>query len=289
MEKLRNLTTVYLYFLTKIKNPRISVTQFFSVQNVYESDNPVRWLLQDAYNMQIISKPEIFCNTGVSVDLEKTDKNQLELLRECKKDPLSTYAIALCGDWSFLRVRKGASELRFADRVIPSYPAEVIPCEIGFTEKGLLPEDRYPHGWDDIDWEVYSIMKDPSISFTEAVRRSHKEGLGLSRATIKRHFKKILKYCKVQMNFFPEGYEGYEQVFFTFKTEYELGLHNALKKLDRTSFLWKVNDFIVLNLFVNKYCATVRRFKELEEGGLIQNLKVSIPNRHYTPFEEDFD
>ena len=91
------------------------------------------------------------------------------------------------------------------------------------------------------------------------------------------------------MNFFPKGYKGYERLLLTFRTEYEVGLYDALKKLDRTSFLWKVQDFIMLILFVDHYCATVRKFKELEENGLIRDLKVSIPNRHYTPFEEDFD
>ena len=289
MEKIRNLDTVYLYFSAKLKNPRISVTDFFPAQKKYASDSALRWLINDAFNMHIISKPEIICNTGVSVKLLNTCKNQLELLKECKNDPKTTYAIALCGDWSFIRVRKGASDLRFADRVIPTYPAETTPQGITFKEKGKLKNDSYPHGWDEIDWEVYYLMKDPSISYTEAIRRSKKGGLGLSRKTIKSHFKKILKDCKIQMNFFPRGYKGYEKIFFTFRTEYEVGLYEVLKRLDRTSFLWKVQDFIALTLFVEHYCTTVRHFKELEENGLIHDLKVSIPNRHYTPFEEDFD
>jgi len=289
MAEIRNLNTVYLYFSTKLKNPRISVTDFFPLQNAYESDSALRWLISDAFKMNIISKPEIFCNTGVSVELLNTCDNQLKLLQECKEDPKTTYAIALCGAWSFVRVRKGASDLRFADRVIPTYPSKITPHEISFNEKGKLENDPYPHGWDEIDWEVYNIMKDPSISYTEAIRRSKKEGSGLSRKTIKSHFRKILRDCKLRMNFFPKGYYGYEKIFFTFHTEYEVGLHKALQKLDRTSFLWKVQDFVILTLFVERYCATVRHFKELEENGLIRDLKVSIPNRHYTPFEEDFD
>ena len=259
------------------------------MQNAYESDNALRWLISDAFKMGIISKPEILCNTGVSVEFLKPCGNQLKLLKECKKDPKTTYAIALCGDWDFVRVKKGASDLRFADRVIPAYPSEVTPHEISFNKKEKLKNDPYPHRWDEIDWEVYYIMKDPSISYIDAVRKSKKEGMGLNRKTIIRHFEKILKSCKIQMNFFPRGYKGYEQVFLTFRTEYEIGLYESLKKLDRTSFLWKVQDFIVLNLFVDRYCATVRHFKEMEENGLIRDLKVSIPNRHYTPFEEDLD
>ncbi len=291
MQKFRNLGTVYLYFLNILKNPRISVTDFFSLQNVYESDDGLRILINDASKLGIISKPEIICNVGVSFEFLKPCENQLRLLKECKNDPVITYAIALCGDYDFVSVRKGASDLKFMDRVCPTFPSKATTCEIAFGEgkKEKLQEDRYPHGWDDIDWEVYYLMKDPSIPLTEAIKKSRKEGTGLDRKTIRKHFEKILKDCRIQMNFFPKGYKGYEQLFLTFRTEYETGLYSALRKLDRTSFLWKVHDFLVLNLFVDHYCATVRHFKELEEIGLIQALKVSIPNRHYTPFEVDFD
>jgi hypothetical protein len=289
MDKFRNLGTAYLYFLEKIKNPRITLTEFFKIQDTYESKRGLGWFIEDIFKQKIVSNPEIFCNSGLSVELMKTSKNQLELLKECKKDSKCTYAIALCGYWSFIKVRKGASDIRFADRVIPSYPSEIAPYRLYFSKKGKLKSDLYPHGWDDIDWEVYYIMKDPSISFTKAIKESKVHGSGLSRPTIKKRFKKILNDCKVRLNFFPKGYEGYDKIFFTFKTDYEIGLYNALKKLDRTSFLWKVKDLIVLNLFVNHYCKTVRHFKEMEENGLIHRLKVSIPNRHYSPFEEDFD
>jgi len=288
MHKLRHLDTVYLYFLHKLKNPRITVTDFFTYQSAYESDNSLRWLINDAFREKVISQPEIFCNVGVSVDLLSTVDNQLKLLKKCRNDPKTTYAAALCGAWSFLRVRKGASDLKFANRVVPSLPGITTSHKIKFSEKGKLKDDLYPHGWDEIDWEVYYIMKNPSISFTEAIRISKKEGTGLSRKTIKKHFKKILEDCKIQMNFFPWGYGHYDKILFTFKTKYEIGLYDSLKKLDRTSYLWKVRDFIILTLFVEHYCKTVRSFKELEENGLIQNLKVSIPNRHYSPFEEDF-
>jgi len=287
MKELRNLKTVYRYFLECLNNPRIPLTDFFKIQNAYSSENPLRALLNEAFEKRIISRPEIFCNLGVSVELQKNSENQLELLKECKQDPNTTYAIALCGDWSFARIKKGASDLKFADRVVPVYPAEISPQEISFNKDGELETDLYPHGWDEVDWEVYYLMKDPSISYTEAIRKSKKEGSGLSRPTVKRHFKKILKDCKLQMNFFPKGYKGYDRIFFTFKTEYEIGLYDSLKRLDRTSFLWKVRDFIILILFVEQYCATVRYFKELEENGLIQDLKVSIPNRHCTPFDDD--
>jgi len=288
MSELRHIETVYLYFLKHLENLRITYSNFFKMQDTYKSENPLRELLNEAFQREIITKPEIFCNLGFSVELKNTKENQLTLLKECEKDPKTTYAIALCGAWSFIRVRKGASDIKFADRVIPTYPGKIIPSKICFNKKGKLKEDSYPHGWDEIDWEVYYLMKDPSISYTEAIRKSKREGMGLSRPTIKKRLTKILRDCKPQMNFFPKGYANYDKIFFTFRTEYEIGLYEALKKLDRTSFLWKVGDFVILILFVGHYCATVRHFKELEENGLIHDLTVSIPNRHYTPYEKDY-
>ena len=286
MQEFKNLETAYLYFLEKFRNPRLSLTNFFKIQTAYKSENGLNSFILDTYNQKILMKPEIFCNSGLAVNLMKNSENQLELLKECRRDSRCTYAIALCGHWSFLKVKNGASDIKFVDRVIPTYPSDISPFEITFSEKGKLKEDLYPHGWDEIDWEVYYLMKDPSISFTKAIRDSEKNGSRLSRPTIRKRFKKILKDCKIQMNFFPRGYRGYDQVCFTFRTKYEIGLHNALKKIDRTSYLWKVRDFIILILFVEHYCATVRHFKEMEENGLIRNLTVSIPNRHYSSYEE---
>jgi len=289
MQEFKNLETAYLYFLEKINNPRLSLINFFNIQNAYKSENGLNSFILDALEQKVITKPEIFCNSGLAVNLVENSENQLELLEECRKDSKCTYAIALCGRWSFLKVRRGASDIKFVDRVIPSFPSENAPFEMTLLEEGKLKEDLHPHGWDEIDWEVYNLMKDPSTSFTKAIRESKKNGLGLSRPTIRKHFRKILRSCKIQMSFFPRGYKGYDQIFFTFRTKYEIGLHNALKRIDRTSYLWKVRDTIFLTLFVNHYCATVRHFKEMEENGLIRNLTVSIPNRHYSPFEGNFD
>jgi hypothetical protein len=49
--------------------------------------------------------------------------------------------------------------------------------------------------------------------------------------------------------FFPFGYSGYNKLFVTPRTKYEVRLVKALRKLDRTTYLWKSNDTIILSLF----------------------------------------
>ncbi|MGC1121166.1 MAG: hypothetical protein WBA22_08730 [Candidatus Methanofastidiosia archaeon] len=283
------LLITYQLFLHCLENPRLKLKDFHDSHTTYKALSATLGLYRRALQRGIITKPELYCNCGVSVELQKNQENQLELLKKCKGDPKVTYAMALCGDWSFLRIYHGASDLVFSDRVVPTYPGVLDPDTISFDEKGQLGMDPYPHAWDEIDWEVYYLMKDSTTSFTEATRRSKREGNGLTRSTIKNHYEKIVKDCKIQMSFFPKGYSNYSYVLLTFNTEYEIGLHRALKKMDRTSYLWKTRDLIILTLFVDHYNRTVKKWKEMEENGLIRNLKVSIPNRYCTPFGEDID
>lgn len=83
------------------------------------------------------------------------------------------------------------------------------------------------------------------------------------------------------MCFFPIGFENYQYVLLTFKTKYEVGLEKALSKLDRTTYLYKYNELIVLQLQVDptgqEYNKVAARFEELEEMGIIHDLSVSIP------------
>ena len=51
--------------------------------------------------------------------------------------------------------------------------------------------------------------------------------------------------------FFPSLVKGYQYVLLTFKTEYEVGLEKALSKLDRTTYFYKYNGLIILQLQVD--------------------------------------
>ncbi|MGD2251088.1 MAG: hypothetical protein PVF58_22045 [Candidatus Methanofastidiosia archaeon] len=276
--KMKSMLTIYRLFQQYRINPRFALNNFHEKHSHYSSLNATRNLVSRAFKQEIILKPELYCNCGISIFLYNDDRNPLKELKKLKKDPSVTYAMALCGGYSLLVLRKGASELSFASRVPPTFPSEKKLEELYFDEKGTLPIDKYPHGWDEIDWEVYYLMKNPTISYTDAARNSQ-----LARQTIKRHYKKILQDCKIQVSFLPHGYRWYDKLLLQFKTKYEIGLQKALKELDRTSNLWKFKDFIILYLFVDDSNETANRFEHLEEVGLIEKLKVSIPIRYHAP------
>jgi len=120
-------------------------------------------------------------------------------------------------------------------------------------------------------------MIDPLVSFQKVGTE-----LGVNWHTAKNRFEKILNDCKTWIGFFPRGYDNYIQTFLTFRTEYEISLKKELQKLDRTNYLYKFDNTIILNLFSDKITDhyTFRKWEKME---LIRDLKVSIPVEWHKP------
>ena len=119
-------------------------------------------------------------------------------------------------------------------------------------------------------------MRDPTVSYWEV-----SQSLEGSWQTVKRHYKKILKDCKVWAAFYPHGYRYYSQALLTFKTEYEVGLREELSMLDRSSFLFKFDNTLILHLFYDNSIQHYA-FSRLKKEGKIHDLHVSIPVRHFS-------
>jgi hypothetical protein len=150
-------------------------------------------------------------------------------------------------------------------------------------QKGELPRDQYPHGWDDLDWDVYEHMKTPNVSYATV-----SSTLGRAWYIIRDHFEKIVKDCKTWILFLPKGYDNYQQAYMMFKTDYEVNLRDELKKLDRTSIIYKFDDTILLHLFLDealhKLHQYYRLFFEYKKEGIIHDLHVSIPIKWYAQY-----
>ena len=124
-------------------------------------------------------------------------------------------------------------------------------------------------------------MRTPTISYSKVGR------ISVSWMTIRRRFQEI-KDCKVLIAFFPREYKGHSRLLATFKTDYEIGLEKALKKVDRSSYLWKFDEKIILTLFIDNYNDATARLSELEDRGLIVDLYVSTPIRYFVKEILDF-
>ena len=229
-------------------------------------------LLKRIRKNKILCGPGLWINAGLTVFLLKNSKKScLDIFEELKTNPHITYLLALVGYYSIFYFQKGASILKNALCIIPSYPAKKSILDIELSEKGEIERDNYPFGWDEIDWNVYHAMRDPTRSFGKVAGE-----LGTDWETVRKHYQKILKQCKIWISFFPLGYNFYRQAFLTFKTDYELNLIEELQKTDRTSFLYKFDSTIALMLYYTDY-REVKRFEYLKKEKKIKNFRYSMP------------
>ncbi|MGD2250020.1 MAG: hypothetical protein PVF58_16570 [Candidatus Methanofastidiosia archaeon] len=180
--------------------------------------------------------------------------------------------IALMGSHALLSFKRGASILKNAVCVFPSFPAQKNIVDIELTEKGLLERSRYPHNWDELDWKVFFAMEsDPTRSFGKVGGE-----LGVTWNTVRDHFEKIVPDCEIWTTFYPRGYTSYQQALLKFNTKYERNLWDELKKIDRSSFIYKYDNTILLLLFYEDF-NDLKRFELLKKEGKIKNLSVSTP------------
>jgi hypothetical protein len=275
MSKINKREILYLFFSQYQKETRVKVNRLHQLQDRYKNQVSTSKLLEYARRKKIIFGPSIFCNSGVEVDLLKNVKDPYRLYLKLRHDPSVTSLVTFFGEHSLLVFRVGASILEYAESIIPTYPSRFRINHLHLTEKGRLPSDCYPSNWDDLDWDIYNLMRNPNNSFPKIAGN-----LNVTWKTVRNRFYELLKDCKVWIEFYPKGKSAYSQVFLTFKTEYEIGLRNELQKLNRTSILHKAGNTILLTLYLNNNLE-LYSFLKLEKKGLIHDLEVSIPVRHW--------
>lgn len=279
------IKTLYRFVEVFLQNPRMKERQLRCRYSPYRNDTAVHNLIEKAKNQKVISGPGLYCNTGLDVEviMNGSDHRRVYELWEKKEEDLTlSYAIFFIGSHSGLFFRKGASLLDYLEDVVPSYPAQKKIMEMWPQTVGSLPVDPYPTGWDELDWAIYEVVKgNARMPYPAVLKRLN---VDVTAQTIYLRMQKIMRSCKVRVQFFPRGYDNYFKTFLTFKTDYEVGLREELQKLDRTSYLWKCSDLIMLNLF-SDHQLDHRIFVKMEKEGLIHDLHVSIPLEWFAPGE----
>ncbi len=284
MLKSEHLEILYRFYLEYIENPRIKNSELHEIQNIYRAERSTGLLVKEALDEKIIVGPIIYCNCGIDVEIKF--QNEIEdpigYLDLCKSDSTVTRAVALFGEHSLVCFKKGASLLLYAEAVKPTIHSGFKLDDMELREKGSLPTDPYPLRWDDLDWKIYDLMRDPKVSFSRVSGKLKSAGIQVTWKTIENRFKKIMNSCKVWVSFFPRGMDNYSQIFLTFSTDYETSLREELQKLDRTTYLYKIGNTILLNLFLVNNIEH-RVFVILKNKGLIRDLHVSMPVHFWTP------
>ncbi|MGD2251266.1 MAG: hypothetical protein PVF58_22945 [Candidatus Methanofastidiosia archaeon] len=275
----KHLKVLLNYCKATLKDPRIKYSTIHKNFTDYSRVDHTISLIKKAYTREVITGPVLYTNTGVEVSFTNDIDNPMEYLRECKKDPKIIQAYALHGDWKFIQFKKGANTLQYVDSVLPhkvSNPGCYIE-DLTFDEKGKLPEDPYPHGWSEDHWNLFRVMSSPrSVRVIDVKRKT-----GLAYETIVKYFDDILEQSKVHSGFFPLGRKGYSFQLLTFKTDFELGIVNTLKELNRSTFVYKTNGTLILCLHLMPrpmdFNFSTKKFLDLEEKGYIRDLHACTP------------
>lgn len=282
------LQTVYEYILESRKNVRIPIRRFHKKTKREKGARSISRILEDARLSYILVGPFVYANTGTEVELILREENHdimFEDWKKCTSDPSVTYAVLLSGTHTLLIFRNGANILSFADSIIPTFPRKAEIPDLQIKERGKLEKDPFPHGWDEIDWEIFEIMRNPLVSFlkvAEIIRQKHKEDeyRNVTWQTIRNRFNKVIRDCKTWISFFPQGLYTYYHTFLSFKTEYEIGVYNELRKLDRTSYIYKFEDTLMLFVYIKNF-EDQKFFLNLQKEGIIHDLRVSTPVEWY--------
>lgn len=276
-----HLKIIYDFGKELLTSPRVPVATFHRKYKPYKRRKTTLDLIRDAFKDIILLGPFLFCNSNLELSLLKEDEIPFDLYEEKMSDTKTTTVTVMSGDWSLLWIYRGASTLKYANIVYPTYPGTLDLENLTFDEKGKIENDPYPHRWDDLDWDIYNEMrKVRDVSLVEVGRK-----LDYSWKTIGKRLRILSEQCKIFLSFFPFGYSMYNDFLLTFETDYEVGLENALQRIDRTSYIWKFDELILLMLHISlgeSQKRVLNRFSELQEVGLIRHLKVSIPIRTYS-------
>ncbi|KYK33741.1 MAG: hypothetical protein AYK18_14670 [Theionarchaea archaeon DG-70] len=261
------------------ENPRVTVKELFriiaSLRNWKKLHGSAQQILDKPFEDRILVGPYLYCNSDMKVTLHEE--------KDVEKVNSMGFAISLVGNYSYLQVsRHGKGNLSYAELIKPSFP-EKVTLEGGITDderawfdqwfatpKRLNPDIK-PE-WDDAEWELYGLMRNPRQNFFEVGKE-----LRIPWEMVRERFQRIVKDCKVFVGFFPLGYSQYDHLLVTMRTEYEIGIREFLKGLDRSSWLFKVDDLLVLYLFHTHINLTCLKFGEMNCMGIIEDVRVGIP------------
>ncbi len=277
---------VYQYVLHCIETKDPKPLRFHKKYVPFNRKQSTFNVLIKAVREQVIFPPRLFCLQEVCVELiEHKNALLVHQFEEATKSEETQYALLLLGSHSLLRFKKAEqginANLTYATCVTPTFPskkkiADIDPCS---HEPGNLPAMHKPANWDNLDWQIYVERNNPLTSSMKVASK-----VGCVGATVLNRYKKIIKDCSIWAPFFPLGYENYTQYLLSFKTDYETGFLEELKKIDRSSYLYKIDDTLLLNLFFEKHLE-IDSILNLEKNGVIHNLGVSSPMYHYNKYE----
>ncbi|KYK38137.1 MAG: hypothetical protein AYK18_07840 [Theionarchaea archaeon DG-70] len=104
------------------------------------------------------------------------------------------------------------------------------------------------------------------------------EETGFSSITVKKYFyETVLPYCNIAHYFFPKGYNHYSQAVVTIETDFEEGLVGAFSKLPCTTYVFPLEEELLVGIFHEGIQDVMFTMKKLEEKGFIKKHLLLVP------------
>jgi len=309
---MKNLKRVKLYFelfMLTVKNPRITadnIAKQYNYSGRGRSPSTFSWHIRNMYERKISREPQIVLKSHTRVHATaylceyQKERGFHDIILKLNNDEEIPYALALSSKRFFITSTNQDLDFRKYDMNIeeksilytPIYP---VPkgwnIKIGkalsnfsdtVSKRGLLPRTLHEHlEWDSLDWSIYHKTNDRlrSFSYTKIARE-----LETTPTTVRTRFLEKIRPKCVQINyFFPKGYDLYKYAFLEIKTDYESDIVEALEMLPCTSYVYPLENSLIIILFHEDIDHVTLALKKLEEKGTIEsyllyNALTCIPN-----------
>ncbi|MGD2248592.1 MAG: hypothetical protein PVF58_09310 [Candidatus Methanofastidiosia archaeon] len=301
MENLENLQTYYMLYNLIRDKPRYNlkvVAKALGISGRGQSYTTASNYITKLYEKKISIQPKLIPRTfenwyAIGYFLKvKTPQDLTPTFLDMSQDAEISYVLLLSGKYDFFVTSK--SDITFDDRLtiekqsIMYTPIFTIPkgwklelkesfkqMESSDFSKGKINrimEDFLP--WNQIHYNIFEIMKgNIQIPFLQVA-----EKVGLSPNTVKKYFyNDILPYCDIAHYFFPKGYGHYHQSLVIAETDYEKGVVKSLQKLPCTSYVYPLEEELVLTVFHEDVVDLMVAFKRLEEKGIVRKHLLLVP------------
>lgn len=217
-----------------------------------------------------------------------------DLVQDLNTDEEITYALALSSKHFFITSRKQHKDFDEYDLSIKEESmlyTPVYPVPKGWNnpmkdslhnfahsdfKKGLIPRTLHRFlEWDPLDWDIYHEAKKGlrSFNYTNTAKK-----VNSTPTTVRTRFlEKVVPKC-IQINyFFPHGYDQYLQAFLKVKTDFESSFIEALEKLPCTSYVYPLEDCIVIILFYDDIDSVILALKKIEKREILESYLLFNP------------
>jgi hypothetical protein len=308
MEKRNRLELYYTLFSLLVENPWTTprmMAEYFDHTGRGRSPSTFLRHLTNMYEKGISREPRLTvkpfekCQTITYFCRKKSNRGLATTLSSLSGDRDITYAILLSGSDFFLTSReKDLNTEKYGLEVYEQSklytPTYTIPkgwntpmdkalnslLQVGLR-KGLIPRTvERDFSWSELDWKVFDIMSESVRTKIPYLARK----TGVDYKTAKRHFfGVVLPACVVAHYFYPRGYDFYLQSFVRMRSKYETELVKVLEQLPCTTYVFPLENELILNLFHENQRKIIALLEKMEEKTIIDGFLLYAPLYHVYP------